>query len=89
MEQIQTPEAWSVAFTVLQVVFTIALIWFIRLLVLFSADLKSMEKRVAKLETSQAVDNERYRNIENIMAEFKEDFKCFKEDVKTLIRGKI
>lgn len=73
--------------------------WFISLLYKFSKNIKDLEKsffrhlakienRVSKLETGQAVDNERYRNIEKIMTEFKEDFKCFKDEIRSMFGGK-
>ena len=46
-------------FMVLQTVFIIALGWFIKLLIKFSNDMKAIEKRIAKLEQFQAVDESR------------------------------
>ena len=46
---------WNVAFIVLQFVMTISLGWFIRLLVIFSKEIKAIEHRVDKVEKSHAV----------------------------------
>ena len=62
-------------FMVLQTVFTIALGWFIRLLIKFSNDMKELEKRfsndmkeiegrVSKLEQFQAVDKSRWAGLD-------------------------
>ena len=62
-------------FMVLQTVFTIALGWFIRLLIKFSNDMKALEKRfsndmkeiegrVSKLEQFQAVDKSRWAGLD-------------------------
>jgi len=62
-------------FMVLQTVFTIALGWFIKLLIKFSNDMKALEKRfsndmkaiegrVSKLEQFQAVDKSRWEGLD-------------------------
>mgnify|MGYP001405879884 FL=1 len=51
-------------FMVLQTVFTIALGWFIKLLIKFSNDMKALEKRIAKLEQFQAVDESRWSGLD-------------------------
>lgn len=51
-------------FMVLQTVFIIALGWFIKLLIKFSNDMKALEKRIAKLEQFQAVDESRWSGLD-------------------------
>lgn len=51
-------------FMVLQTVFIIALGWFIKLLIKFSNDMKAIEKRIAKLEQFQAVDESRWSGLD-------------------------
>ena len=62
-------------FMVLQTVFTIALGWFIKLLIKFSNDMKALEKRfsndmktikehISKLEQFQAVDKSRWAGLD-------------------------
>ena len=51
-------------FMVLQTVFTIALGWFIKLLIKFSNDMKALEGRVSKLEQFQAVDQSRWAGLD-------------------------
>ncbi len=51
-------------FMVLQTVFIIALGWFIKLLIKFSNDMKAIEKRIAKLEQFQAVDESRWAGLD-------------------------
>jgi len=51
-------------FMVLQTVFIMALGWFIKLLIKFSNDMKALEKRIAKLEQFQAVDESRWSGLD-------------------------
>lgn len=51
-------------FMVLQTVFILALGWFIKLLIKFSNDMKALEKRIAKLEQFQAVDESRWSGLD-------------------------
>ena len=51
-------------FMVLQTVFILALGWFIKLLIKFSNDMKALEKRIAKLEQFQAVDQSRWSGLD-------------------------
>ena len=56
-------EMWSILFGVLQSIMLVALVWFIRLLILFRSDITTIRVRVTTLERQQAVTDERYKNL--------------------------
>lgn len=60
-------EIWQLGFGILQTVMLIALGWFIKLLTLFRNDLKVMEGRISRLERLQDVDEEKWKNIREII----------------------
>lgn len=60
---------WQVAFVVLQVVFTLALTGFLIVLKMFYKDVKTLDGRVADLETRQAVDDAQYKFIQKQLGE--------------------
>ncbi|MFQ6610190.1 MAG: hypothetical protein ACE5D7_05245 [Fidelibacterota bacterium] len=60
-------EIWQLGFGILQTVMLIALGWFIKLLTLFRNDLKVMEGRINRLERLQDVDEEKWKNIREII----------------------
>jgi TolA-binding protein len=62
----------SSGFVVLQTVFLLALGWFIRLLIIFSRDMKTIEARVTELEKSQAVDKDRWTSLEKRLDRFEQ-----------------
>ncbi len=60
-------EIWQLGFGILQTVMLIALGWFIRLLVLFRNDIRTMEGRITRLERLQDVEEEKWKNIREII----------------------
>ncbi len=60
-------EIWQLGFGILQTVMLIALGWFIKLLTLFRYDLKVLEGRISRLERLQGVDEEKWKNIREII----------------------
>jgi hypothetical protein len=60
-------EIWQLGFGILQTVMLIALGWFIKLLTLFRNDLKVLEGRISRLERLQDVDEEKWKNIREII----------------------
>lgn len=60
-------EIWQLGFGILQTVMLIALGWFIRLLVLFRNDIRIMEGRISRLERLQDVEEEKWKNIREII----------------------
>ena len=61
-------EMWSILFGVLQSIMLVALVWFIRLLILFRSDITTIRVRVTTLERQQAVTEERYKNLREKIA---------------------
>jgi len=60
-------EIWQLGFGILQTVMLIALGWFIKLLALFRGDLRVMEGRINRLERLQDVEEEKWKNIREII----------------------
>ncbi len=60
-------EIWQLGFGILQTVMLMALGWFIRLLVLFRNDIRTMEGRITRLERLQDVEEEKWKNIREII----------------------
>ena len=52
---------------ILQTVMLVALGWFIKLLTLFRNDLRVLEGRITRLERLQDVDEEKWKNIREII----------------------
>jgi len=60
-------ELWQLGFGILQTIMLAALGWFIRLLVLFREDIRAMEGRITRLERLQDVEEEKWKNIREII----------------------
>ncbi len=60
-------DMWQLGFGILQTVMLIALGWFIKLLMLFRNDLRVLEGRISRLERLQDVDEEKWKNIREII----------------------
>jgi len=60
-------ELWQLGFGILQTIMLVALGWFIRLLVLFREDIRAMEGRITRLERLQDVEEEKWKNIREII----------------------
>jgi len=60
-------EIWQLGFGILQTIMLFALGWFIRLLTLFRGDLRIMEGRISRLERLQDVEEEKWKNIREII----------------------
>lgn len=60
-------EIWQLGFGILQTVMLVALGWFIKLLTLFRNDLRVLEGRISRLERLQGVDEEKWKNIREII----------------------
>ncbi len=60
-------EIWQLGFGILQTVMLVALGWFIKLLTLFRNDIRALEGRITRLERLQDVDEEKWKNIREII----------------------
>ncbi len=60
-------EIWQLGFGILQTVMLVALGWFIKLLTLFRNDLRVLEGRISRLERLQDVEEEKWKNIREII----------------------
>lgn len=56
--------SWQIAFTVLQIVFVLVMGWAVKVVMNVKKDYTELEKRVVELEKTDAVKDERIKNIE-------------------------